>query len=128
MNNQNQLKSVKILICAMGGEGGGVLMNWIVRAAWAKGYPVQATSVPGVAQRTGATTYYIEMFPQSLSSASPKPNFALIPTSGEVDLLIATEAAEAARAVGNGFITPDRTHLIASTARAYLMPEKNGDG
>ena len=124
MNNQNQLKSVKILICAMGGEGGGVLMNWIVRAAWAKGYPVQATSVPGVAQRTGATTYYIEMFPQSLSSASPKPNFALIPTSGEVDLLIATEAAEAARAVGNGFITPDRTHLIASTARAYLMPEK----
>ena len=39
-------------------------------------------------------------------------------TSGEVDLLIATEAAEAARAVGNGFITPDRTHLIASTARA----------
>ncbi len=57
MNNQNQVKSVKILICAMGGEGGGVLMNWIVRAAWAKGYPVQATSVPGVAQRTGATTY-----------------------------------------------------------------------
>ena len=26
--------------------------------------------------------------------------------------------------VGNGFITPDRTHLISSTARAYLMPEK----
>ena len=124
MNIQNHVKSVKILICAMGGEGGGVLMNWIVRAAWAKGYPVQATSVPGVAQRTGATTYYIEMLPQRLTPASPKPNFALLPTSGEVDLLIATEAAEAARAVGNGFITPDRTHLIASTARAYLMPEK----
>jgi indolepyruvate ferredoxin oxidoreductase beta subunit len=108
----------------MGGEGGGVLMNWIVKAAWAKGFPVQATSVPGVAQRTGATTYYIEMLPKRLTPASSKPNFALIPTSGEVDLLIATEAAEAARAVGNGYITPDRTHLIASTARAYLMPEK----
>jgi len=124
MNTQSEVKSIKILICAMGGEGGGVLMNWIVKAAWAKGYPVQATSVPGVAQRTGATTYYIEMLPQNLASNSPKPIFALIPTAGEVDLLIATETAEAARAASNGFITPDRTHLIASTARAYLMPEK----
>ena len=124
MNTQNLVDPVKILICAMGGEGGGVLMNWIVKAAWNKGYPVQATSVPGVAQRTGATTYYIEILPQILAPGFPKPVFALIPTSGEVDLLIATEAAEAARAAGNGFITPDRTHLIASTSRAYLMPEK----
>ena len=115
---------VKILICAMGGEGGGVLMNWIVNAAWQKGYPVQATSVPGVAQRTGATTYYIEMLPEVLAVGSPQPVFALIPTAGEVDILIATEAAEAARAAGNGLVTPDRTHLIASTSRVYLMPEK----
>lgn len=115
---------VKILICAMGGEGGGVLMNWIVNAAWQKGYPVQATSVPGVAQRTGATTYYIEMLPEILAVGSPQPVFALIPTAGEVDILIATEAAEAARAAGNGLVTPDRTHLIASTSRVYLMPEK----
>jgi indolepyruvate ferredoxin oxidoreductase beta subunit len=124
MNTNNETKLVKILICAMGGEGGGVLMNWIVKAAWAKGYPIQATSVPGVAQRTGATTYYIEMLPQVLTSASPRPVFALIPTAGEVDLLIATEAAEATRAAGNGMITPDRTHLIASTSRVFLMPEK----
>jgi len=120
----NQYKLIKILICAMGGEGGGVLMNWIVNAAWSKGYPIQATSVPGVAQRTGATTYYIEMLPQPLPSGVPKPVFALNPTAGEVDLLIATEAAEAARAVSNGFVTPDRTHLVASTSRAYLMSEK----
>ena len=61
MLQTNQQETKKILICAMGGEGGGVLMNWIVQAAWAKGFIVQATSVPGVAQRTGATTYYIEM-------------------------------------------------------------------
>jgi indolepyruvate ferredoxin oxidoreductase beta subunit len=124
MTVMDQVKTVKILICAMGGEGGGVLMNWIVNAAWAKGYPVQATSVPGVAQRTGATTYYIEMLPQKLPPGAAKPIFALIPTAGEVDVLIATEAAEAARAAGNGLITPDRTHLIASTSRVYLMPEK----
>ena len=120
----SEIKPVKILICAMGGEGGGVLMNWIVNAAWAKGYPVQATSVPGVAQRTGATTYYIEMLPQVPSVGALEPVFALIPTAGEVDVLVATEAAEAARAAGNGLITPDRTHLIASTSRVYLMPEK----
>ena len=41
-----------ILIAALGGQGGGVLMNWIVSAARAAGHEVQATSVPGVAQRT----------------------------------------------------------------------------
>ncbi|MBT3988995.1 MAG: indolepyruvate oxidoreductase subunit beta family protein [Rhodospirillaceae bacterium] len=120
----SETQPVKILICAMGGEGGGVLMNWIVNAAWAKGYPVQATSVPGVAQRTGATTYYIEMLPEAIAPGAPEPIFALIPTAGEVDVLVATEAAEAARAAGNGLITPDRTHLIASTSRVLLMPEK----
>tara|TARA_B100000315_G_scaffold230471_1_gene240918 strand:- start:1967 stop:3454 length:1488 start_codon:yes stop_codon:yes gene_type:complete len=120
----SDLKPVKILICAMGGEGGGVLMNWIVSAAWRKGYPVQATSVPGVAQRTGATTYYIELLPEALPQGAAQPVFALIPTAGEVDVLVATEAAEAARAAGNGFISPARTHLIASTSRVYLMPEK----
>ncbi|MBT3917545.1 MAG: indolepyruvate oxidoreductase subunit beta family protein [Rhodospirillaceae bacterium] len=120
----SEAKTVKILICAMGGEGGGVLMNWIVNAAWRKSYPVQATSVPGVAQRTGATTYYIELLPEAVPPGAVKPVFALIPTAGEVDVLVATEAAEAARAAGNGFISPNRTHLIASTSRVYLMPEK----
>ena len=124
MLQTNQQETKKILICAMGGEGGGVLMNWIVKAAWSKGFSVQATSVPGVAQRTGATTYYIEMLLQALPQGAPRPVFALTPTPGEIDLLNATEAAEAARAVSNGYITPDRTNLIASTSRAYLMPEK----
>ena len=53
--------TVNLLINAMGGEGGGVLTGWIVAAARDAGLAVQATSVPGVAQRTGATTYYIEM-------------------------------------------------------------------
>ena len=39
----------------MGGEGGGVLADWIVDLAEHGGYIAQMTSVPGVAQRTGAT-------------------------------------------------------------------------
>ena len=49
-----------VLIAALGGEGGGVLSSWLVDAASTEGRIVQATSVPGVAQRTGATTYYLE--------------------------------------------------------------------
>ena len=59
----DQALPLRILIHALGGEGGGVLMNWIVSAATAAGRKVQATSVPGVAQRTGSTTYYIEIAP-----------------------------------------------------------------
>ena len=44
--------------------------------------------------------------------------------------MIATELAEGARALGNGFITPNRTTLISSTHRVYLTLEKMamGDG
>src|SRR4029078_10480788 len=52
---------VTILIAALGGQGGGVLTDWIVHAARGDGALAQATSTPGVSQRTGATTYYIEI-------------------------------------------------------------------
>ena len=58
-----QQQPIKIAILAMGGEGGGVLADWLIAAATAQGFPVQSTSVPGVAQRTGATNYYIEIYP-----------------------------------------------------------------
>ncbi|MBV9954574.1 MAG: hypothetical protein JOZ70_04920, partial [Pseudolabrys sp.] len=38
---------VKLLIAALGGEGGGVLTDWIVSAAAQRGLPVQSTSIPG---------------------------------------------------------------------------------
>ena len=120
-------KPVKVLIAAMGGEGGGVLMDWIVGACWKLGYPVQATSVPGVAQRTGATTYYIELVPEV---GAKRPIFALVPTPGEVDLMVATELAETVRAIQQGFVTPVRTTLVSSTHRVYATDEKVdlGDG
>ncbi|HUE11167.1 MAG TPA: hypothetical protein VMQ54_09530, partial [Steroidobacteraceae bacterium] len=44
-----------IAIAALGGQGGGVLADWIVEVAERHGWLVQSTSVPGVAQRTGTT-------------------------------------------------------------------------
>ena len=49
-----------------------------------------------------------------------------MPTPGEVDVVIASELMEAGRAVQRGFVTPDRTTLIASTNRVYSIAEKSG--
>jgi indolepyruvate ferredoxin oxidoreductase beta subunit len=124
-------RSINIAILAMGGEGGGVLADWIVDLAEDSGYLAQTTSVPGVAQRTGSTIYYIELFPEELARAAGKdPVLALMPVPGEVDVVIASELMEAGRAIARGLVTPDRTTLIASTNRVYSMTEKisMGDG
>lgn len=132
MSEQSERASTQpltILIAALGGEGGGVLMNWIVEAARASGLAVQATSVPGVAQRTGSTSYYIEVL-QPPESAGSDPVFALFPMPGRVDIAIASEHIEAARLMERGFISPKRTTLIMSTSRVYTTAEKMqmGDG
>jgi indolepyruvate ferredoxin oxidoreductase beta subunit len=111
-----------LLVAAMGGEGGGVLADWVVQAAQAEGLAVQATSIPGVAQRTGATTYYIEMLRTARLDRGPV--FSLYPSPGGVDLMVASELLEAGRALQNGFVTPDRTTLIASTHRVYAIAER----
>jgi len=117
---------VSLLINAMGGEGGGVLTGWIVEAARASGLAVQATSVPGVPQRTGATTYYIEFANPDRHGRAPV--FALFPVAGQVDIVLASELVEAGRAVAGGYVTPDRTTSIASTSRVFTMPEKTATG
>ena len=159
-----------VLIAALGGEGGGVLSSWLVDAATEDGRRVQATSVPGVAQRTGATTYYLEIGPRASrddggadrrpaggtapdvperggasgtgvgperatplggSGSDPETTatvMALLPTPGNVDLLVASELLEAGRAAQAGMITPDRTTVIASTRRTFAITEKSATG
>ncbi|HWG51309.1 MAG TPA: indolepyruvate oxidoreductase subunit beta family protein [Candidatus Acidoferrales bacterium] len=119
------VRTINIAILAMGGEGGGVLADWIVDMAEHSGYLAQTTSVPGVAQRTGATIYYVELFPEDAARNCGKdPVMALMPVPGEVDVVIASELMEAGRAITRGLVTPDRTTLIASTNRVYSMAEK----
>jgi indolepyruvate ferredoxin oxidoreductase, beta subunit len=119
---------IKLAILAVGGQGGGVLTGWIEDLARANGYAAQATSVAGVAQRTGATVYYIEMAPHR--AGDPMPIFSLMPAAGDVDIMITAEMMEAGRAIIRGFVTPDRTVLITSTHRALAVSEKMvpGDG
>lgn len=124
-------RPITIVISALGGQGGGVLTNWLVNLAEQCDYFAQSTSVPGVAQRTGATIYYLEMFPKA-GAENPEnpPIMALMPLSGDVDLVVAAELMEAGRAVQRQFVTPNKTTLIASTHRVFSIAEKMamGDG
>ena len=108
----------RVLIAALGGEGGGVLAEWLVQCAQQAGLVAQATSVPGVAQRTGSTSYYIEW------AGEGAPVFALSPMPGRVDVVVASEWLETARMMERGFVTPELTTLIASTSRVFTTHEK----
>jgi indolepyruvate ferredoxin oxidoreductase, beta subunit len=118
-------RPICVAILAIGGQGGGVLADWIVALAEAQGWHAQSTSVPGVAQRTGATIYYIEMLPLR---DHRQPILSLMPTQGDVDVVIAAELMEAGRSMIRGLVTPDRTTLIASTHRSYAILERTSPG
>ena len=124
-------RPLTLTLAALGGQGGGVVTAWLTAVARREGFLVQATSVPGVAQRTGATLYYLEFFAEAdLPSDGRRPVMALMPNPGDVDVVVATELVEAGRAIQRGLVTSDRTTLIASTHRDYTISEKSslGDG
>lgn len=125
-----QPRAITIALLAMGGEGGGVLCDWLVDLAEHHGYFAQATSIPGVAQRTGATVYYVELFPRAAVPPGAQPVLALSPVPGEVDVVIASELMEAGRALQRGLVSSERTTFIVSTHRVYSMTERTamGDG
>jgi indolepyruvate ferredoxin oxidoreductase beta subunit len=119
-------RPISVAVLAMGGQGGGVLVDWIVALAESQGWIAQSTSVPGVAQRTGATIYYVEMIETPPGGAYPV--LSLMPSPGDVDIVIGAELMEAGRAIQRGLVTPERTTLIASTHRAYAVQEKSAPG
>jgi indolepyruvate ferredoxin oxidoreductase, beta subunit len=120
-------RPITIAVLAIGGQGGGVLVDWIVALAEHQGWQAQSTSVPGVAQRTGATIYYVETIK---TDPGQTPVFSAMAAPGDVDIVIAAEWMEAGRAIQRGLVTPDRTTLIASTHRTLAVSEKEvpGDG
>src|SRR5262249_56530674 len=77
----------------------------------------------GVAQLAGATVYCVGLFPKARGDGG-EPVLALMPVPGDVDVVLASELMEAARAIERGFVTPEKTLLITSTHRVFAMTEK----
>jgi len=119
-------RPIRLTIAALGGQGGGVVADWLIDAGRRENFVVQSTSVPGVAQRTGATIYYLEFYPRSgVDAHGREPVFALMPQPGDVDIVVASELVEAGRMILRGLVTADRTTLVTSTHRALTISEKS---
>jgi indolepyruvate ferredoxin oxidoreductase beta subunit len=125
----SKLNTINMIAAALGGEGGGVFTNWVIDVAEREGWLCQTTSLAGVAQRTGATIYYLEFFPRE-QLGEQMPVMSLFPAQGDIDIAVASEVAEAARMVQRGFVSAERTTLIASDHRVFSISEKSqlGDG
>ncbi|MBT7174545.1 MAG: indolepyruvate oxidoreductase subunit beta family protein [Gammaproteobacteria bacterium] len=125
----NAVKPIKMVAAALGGEGGGVFTNWVIDVAEANNWLCQTTSLAGVAQRTGATIYYLELYPRAVAG-NQQPVLSLFPAQGDIDITITSEIAEAGRMIERGFVSKDKTTLISSSHRVYGISEKSdvGDG
>ena len=123
-------RPITLLIAALGGEGGGVLTDWIVDRG-GRGRLSGAERPRSPASRSAPA-------PPPITSRScrcrraelggKRPVLALTPGVGDIDIAVASELLEAGRTVANGFVTPERTIVIASLSRFYAMDEKIADG
>ncbi len=113
---------LKILIPAVGGQGGGVLTEWFVQAFFLEGFEVQGIGLPGLSQRGGSTVYYLEAHPK-INSDEKQIIFSQYPVPGDVDVILAQEFLELGRVLEQGYGS-DKTTIVTSTHRIYSTLEK----
>ena len=108
-----------MIAAALGGEGGGVFTNWVIDVAEANNWLCQTTSLAGVAQRTGATIYYLELYPRA-AAGNEQPVLSLFPAQGDIDITITSEIAEAGRMIERGFVSKEKTTLLLVDGRDWF--------
>ncbi|MBT9282057.1 MAG: indolepyruvate oxidoreductase subunit beta family protein [Hydrogenibacillus schlegelii] len=115
---------VRMLIGTVGGQGGGVLTNWLVRGLYRSGWFAQSIGVLGLAQRSGTVTYYVEA-----RSGLDRPMISVYAAPGDVDILLGQELLELGRILRGGYAAPGCT-IIGNLYRYYATLEKMpaGDG
>jgi indolepyruvate ferredoxin oxidoreductase beta subunit len=113
---------IKILIPAVGGQGGGVLTEWLVQAFLLEEFEVQGIGLPGLSQRGGSTVYYLEAHPK-VNPNEKRVIFSQYPVPGDVDVILAQEFLELGRVLEQGYGS-EKTTIIASTHRIYSTLEK----
>jgi indolepyruvate ferredoxin oxidoreductase beta subunit len=110
---------ITVLIAAVGGQGGQLFAQWFFDAARIAGFAPVGVGLPGLSQREGATTYYLEFFtnPEDTSLFSP------FPEKGQVQILIGLELLELLRAIQSGYFSADGV-IVGSTHRILTAEEK----
>ncbi len=133
MNTQIKSRvSIKsILLGAIGGQGGNVLIEWLFLAAELDGRRAQALSLPGLSQRGGGTNFYLEIASLENSTGDKQADaellekviFAQFPFPGRVDVLLGQELVELGRMLQGGFASR-QTAVVASSQRIFTIDEK----
>ncbi|MBI4587971.1 MAG: indolepyruvate oxidoreductase subunit beta family protein, partial [Candidatus Rokubacteria bacterium] len=100
-----------------------LLAEWIFQAATVEGHRAHAVSLPGLSQRGGATSFYLELAVGGDRERLSQVVFSQHPVPGEVDVIIAQEFLELARILQQGYGS-SRTRIVASTHRVYTVGEK----
>ncbi|MBI4114644.1 MAG: 2-oxoacid:acceptor oxidoreductase family protein [Candidatus Niyogibacteria bacterium] len=121
MQKQNNQRRYRILIASMGGQGGGFIGEGIRQAAEDAGFQTLGVSLPGLAQRGGEVTYYVEF-----AVGFEKILLSPYPVEKEIDVLIGQELLEAARYAHYGSF--EKTVAICDINRRFALAEKVSAG
>lgn len=111
---------INISIAGIGGQGNVLSAKILAQAALAKGWQVRSAETTGMAQRGGDVTSHVRMGSNGEAVYSP------IPAKGTVDVVIAMEPGEGARALPllkpSGLMVIARTGLPPVTADLKAKP------
>lgn len=112
-------RACRVLIGTVGGQGGGVLSDWLVHGLLESGWGATSIGLLGLSQRAGTVTYYCESAPgrgvQRVTSIFAVP--------GEVDLVIGQELLELGRMLAAGLAAPHAV-IVGNSARYLTTAEK----
>jgi indolepyruvate ferredoxin oxidoreductase beta subunit len=112
-----------VYIAAVGGQGGALLCDWLLAAANQMRFKAHSVGIPGMSQRGGATSYYVEMAPEKTAPGLADALLSPAPFFGEIDCLIGLELLELGRAAESGYCS-EKTSVVGSTHRDYTILEK----
>ncbi len=121
----NKKRSLRVLIATVGGQGGGVLSDWLIHGLLNANWNAASIGLLGLSQRAGTVTYYCE----ASSDKEEKIVTSMFAMPGDVNLFIGQELLELGRLLSAGYASDDCV-IIGNLGRTYTtlekMPSENG--
>lgn len=112
-------KSLRVLIGTVGGQGGGVLSDWLIHGLLNANWNAVSIGLLGLSQRAGTVTYYCE----ASSDKEVKVVNSMFAVPGDVNLFIGQELLELGRLLSSGYASEDCV-IVGSLGRTYTTLEK----
>jgi indolepyruvate ferredoxin oxidoreductase beta subunit len=112
-------QSLRVLIGTVGGQGGGVLSDWLIHGLLNANWNAVSIGLLGLSQRAGTVTYYCE----ASSDKESKVVNSMFAVPGDVNLFIGQELLELGRLLSSGYASEDCV-IVGNLGRTYTTLEK----